>query len=51
MAPDGNLFLGGGEALVGLNAPFTRETYDKTVCYRPALGKPVPAPVRPVSFN
>ena len=53
MAPDGNLFLGGDESLVGLNAPFTRETYDKTVCYRPALGTPapIPAPVRPVSFN
>ena len=50
MAPDGSLFLGGGESLVGLNVPYTRETYDKTICYRPALNTPVP-PVRPVSFN
>ncbi len=34
LRPDGYLFLGGGETLITLNVPFTRETNGKTVCYR-----------------
>jgi chemotaxis protein methyltransferase CheR len=35
LRPDGYLFLGGGETLITLNVPFTRETIGKTVCFRP----------------
>lgn len=35
LAPDGYLFLGGGETLINLNCPFVRETIGGTVCYRP----------------
>ena len=35
LAPDGWLFLGGGETLINLNVPFTRVTTGKTVCFRP----------------
>lgn len=35
LAPDGCLFLGGGEALVNLNVPFQREPVGQTCCFRP----------------
>lgn len=35
MAPDGYLFMGGGESLVNLNVPFIREPISTTVCFRP----------------
>ena len=35
MAPDGFLFLGGGESLVSLNVPFQREAIGQTICFRP----------------
>jgi chemotaxis protein methyltransferase CheR len=35
LAPDGYLFLGGGETLINLNCPFVRESIGGTVCYRP----------------
>lgn len=34
--PDGWLFLGGGETLLGLDVPFRRSNRDDTVCFRPA---------------
>ena len=33
MQADGKLFLGGGETLINLAAPFTREPIGKTVCF------------------
>ena len=49
LAPDGYLFLGGGESMVNLNAPFRRETIDRTVCFRP---EPQPGSQgRPVSLS
>ena len=35
MCKDGYLFLGGGETLIQLDAPFEHMTIGKTVCYRP----------------
>ena len=35
IAEDGYLLLGGGESMVGISAPFTREITHKTVCFRP----------------
>ena len=33
MRADGKLFLGGGETLINLAAPFVREPVGKTVCF------------------
>ncbi len=35
MRPDGFLFLGGGETLINLPAPFARQSVGKTVCFVP----------------
>lgn len=35
LADDGYLLLGGGETLINLNSPFTREAIGSSVCYRP----------------
>lgn len=35
MADDGYLFLGGGECLLRIDAPFKREAVEQTICYRP----------------
>ncbi len=35
LVPDGYLFLGGGETLINLSVPFTREEVGRTVCFRP----------------
>lgn len=34
MAPDAMLILGGGETMLGMNAPFVRETIGKSACFR-----------------
>ncbi len=53
MAADSVLFLGGGESLVGMDVPFTREAISKYIVFRPTRGKavmPLPAfntPPRP----
>ncbi len=35
IAEDGYLFLGGGECLLGIDAPFRRETVEQSVCFQP----------------
>ncbi|MEO1618845.1 MAG: CheR family methyltransferase [Planctomycetota bacterium] len=35
LRPDGFLFIGSAETMIGLGAPYQRETLDATVCYRP----------------
>jgi chemotaxis protein methyltransferase CheR len=35
LADDGHLFLGGGESMVNISAPFTREVIGRAVTYRP----------------
>ncbi|MEM0926247.1 MAG: protein-glutamate O-methyltransferase CheR [Planctomycetota bacterium] len=35
LRPDGFLFIGSAETMIGLGAPYQRETIDATVCYRP----------------
>ena len=39
MQPEGYLFIGSAETIIGLGAPFRREGIDATVCYRPEVGK------------
>lgn len=36
LKPDGYLFMGAAETTLGLNQDFTRGTFDKATCYRPA---------------
>ena len=35
LAPDGYMFIGSAEMLIGLSVPFERQEIDGTVCYRP----------------
>ena len=35
LRPDGYLFIGSVESMIGLNAPYRREEVDASVCYRP----------------
>lgn len=35
MAADARLILGGGETMLGMNAPFVRETIGKSACFKP----------------
>ncbi|MEM6471456.1 MAG: protein-glutamate O-methyltransferase CheR [Planctomycetota bacterium] len=35
LRPDGYLFIGSAETMIGLGVPYQRETIDATVCYRP----------------
>lgn len=38
LRPDGYLFIGSAETVIGLSVPFQREELDATVCYRPING-------------
>ena len=49
MAAGSALFLGGGESLVSLDVPFTRETFEKTVCFRP-ISATTPFPATSIRF-
>lgn len=35
MSPNAALFLGGGETMLNLNSPFSRESAGSTICFRP----------------
>jgi chemotaxis protein methyltransferase CheR len=36
--PDGYLFIGSAETVIGMGLPYRREEIDATVCYRPTTG-------------
>lgn len=38
LSPDGHLFIGSAETVIGLGLPYRREEIDATVCYRPTTG-------------
>ncbi len=38
LSPDGYLFIGSSETVIGMGLPYRREEIDATVCYRPTTG-------------
>jgi chemotaxis protein methyltransferase CheR len=38
LSPDGHLFIGSAETIIGMGLPYRREEIDATVCYRPTTG-------------
>lgn len=38
LSPDGYLFIGSAETVIGMGLPYRREEIDATVCYRPTTG-------------
>lgn len=38
LSPDGYLFIGSAETVIGMGLPYRREELDATVCYRPTTG-------------